>query len=394
MKDTLNQRLKESKAALEKEKVQMQEEYKIKLEQERAIIMAELQAAAPAQNGVPATPSKASQDQGPPTPSFATPGSGNVDVSSLTDQQTRDLLSTNPTVKAIVASNIKKKVDQETQKIREAAEAAVKAEYEQKIITAKEQAVALNEKKGALKMNMLDNKHKTAQAKLSIVETAAKETPQRPVAEVWAIAKDAKPVPPASAAAPAAVAKASSTANSPAPSEKAAPTATPQAPKPQAQPTAAPDAAPAIANPFGNASSQPQATQQPSSGIPNPFAPASQQNQAQPTNQPSLQQQQQQQQPGPARTGIPVPSRGGHNPGRGGRGGVYQHPRGNQGPGARGGRGGFGARNSSGLNPGAGDFNPGNSGGAGNKRPRGNDAEGHGGGTGGVKRQRGGAGGQ
>ncbi|KAB5542913.1 hypothetical protein GE09DRAFT_231118 [Coniochaeta sp. 2T2.1] len=214
MKDTLNQRLKESKAALEKEKVQMQDEYKIKLEQERAIIMAELQAAAPAQNGVPATPSKASQNQVPPTPTFATPSSGNFDVSSLTDQQTRDLLSTNSTVKAIVASNIKKRVDQETQKIREAAEAAVKAEYEQKIITAKEQAVALNEKKGALKMNMLDNKNKTAQAKLSIVETAAKETPQRPVAEVWAIAKDAKPIPPASAAAPAAVAKASSTANS------------------------------------------------------------------------------------------------------------------------------------------------------------------------------------
>lgn len=430
MKDTLNKKLKETKEAVEKEKAQLQEEFKIKLEQERAIIMAELQVAPP-RNGVPATPSKTDQNQAPPTPTVATPGGGNVDLSNLSDAQTRDLLSTNPTVKAIVANNIKKKVDQEAKRIREEAEAAVKAElkveYEQKIITAKEQAVALNEKKTALRLNMLDRQVKTGQAKLGVVETAAKETPQRPVGEVWAIAKDAKAVvPPPPAAAPAVSAQAPSTANSkfylgsvtgrvlhtcsdsnsnfpgPAPSEKPAPSSIPQAPKAQtaAAPAAAPEAAPAIANPFGSATpqQQQQQQQQPASQIPNPFAPAPQQSQPGPAVGQASQQQQQQQ--APARTGIPVPSRGGHNAARGGRGGaggVYQHPgtRGNQGQGGRGRGGGqFGARNSGGLNPGAGEFNPGSSGGAGNKRPRGNDAEGHGGGAGGVKRQRGGAGGQ
>jgi nucleoprotein TPR len=410
MKDLLNKKLREHKEALEKEKEQLQEEFKVKLEQERAIIMGELKTAAP-QNGVPATPSKADHDQPPQTPTVATPG-GNVDLSNLNDAQTRDLLASNSTVKAIVANNIKKKVDQEIKKVREEVESAVKSEYEQKIATAKEQAVALNEKKSALRLNMLDRQVKTGQAKLSIVETAAKETPQRPVVEVWAIAKDTKAaVPPAAATAAAAVsAQASSSANSmylprlgmavmdtgsnvfctgPAPSEKAAPTNIPQAPKPQN--ATANEASPAQVNPFASSTSQ----QQQQSGIPNPFAPAAQQ------SQPGHSHQHQQQ--APARTGIPVPSRGGHIAGRGGRGGqaggVYQHPghRASQGPGQnqgqRGGRGGgqFGGRNSGGLNPGAGEFNPGNSGGAGNKRPRGN--EGDGGHGGGAKRQRGGAGG-
>lgn len=418
MKDSLNKKLKESKEAMEKEKAQMQEEFKIKIEQERAIIMAELQAVPP-QNGVPATPSKADQNQAPPTPTVATPSGSSLDLGNLTDAQTRDLLSTNPTVKAIVANNIKKKVDQEAKKIREEAEAAVKAEFELKVASAKEQATTLTEKKSALKLNMLDRQVKTAQAKISIVETAAKETPHRPVGEVWAIAKDAKAViqPPSAAsaaAAPTAAAQAPVSANSkykaasvmignhaniplpgPAPSEKAAPASIPQVPKPQN--AAAPETSPAQVNPFGNAASS---QQQPPSGIPNPFAPAPQQTpQAQTATQPTQQNQQQQQHvtaPAPARTGIPVPSRGGHNAGRGGRGGgVYQPPgnRGGHGQGGRGGRGGgqFGARNSGGLNPGAGEFNPG---GAGNKRPRGNDADGHGGGAGGAKRQRGGAAGQ
>jgi nucleoprotein TPR len=221
MKDALNKRLKESKEALEKEKAQMQEDFKVKMEQERAIIMAELQAAPP-QNGVPATPSRAEHNAPPQTPTVATPGGGNIDLGNLSDAQTRDLLSTNPTVKAIVANNIKKRVDQEARKIREEAEAAVKAEYEQKIVSAKEQATTLTEKKSALKLNMLDRQFKTGQAKLSIVETAAKETPQRPVGEVWAIAKDAKAIvpPPSAAAATAATAAptgpvpASSVANS------------------------------------------------------------------------------------------------------------------------------------------------------------------------------------
>jgi len=217
MKESLNKKLKESREAMEKEKEQLQEDFKVKLEQERTIIMAELQSA-PAQNGVPATPSKADQNQPPQIPTVATPGGSTLDLANLSDTQTRDLLSTNPTVKAIVANNIKKKVDQEAKKIREEAEAAVKAEYEKKIASAKEQATTLTEKKSALRLNMLDRQLKTGQAKLSIVETAAKDTPQRPVGEVWAIAKDAKAVIPpptvAAAAAPTGAAQSPSSANS------------------------------------------------------------------------------------------------------------------------------------------------------------------------------------
>jgi nucleoprotein TPR len=214
MKDSLNKKLKESKEAIEKEKAQMQEDFKIKMEQERAIIIAELQAA-PRQNGVPATPSKVDHNQPPQTPTVATPGGNNIDMGNLSDAQTRDLLSTNPTVKAIVANNIKKKVDQEAKKIREEAEAAVRVEYELKIVNAKEQATTLTEKKSSLKLNIQDRQLKTCQAKLSIVETAAKETPERPVGEVWEIAKDAKPViQPPPAAAPTAAAQAPSSAPS------------------------------------------------------------------------------------------------------------------------------------------------------------------------------------
>jgi len=42
----------------------------------------------------------------------------------------------------------------------------------------------------------MDNRSKLAAAKLSVVEQAAKETPERPVGEVWEVAKIAKLPPP------------------------------------------------------------------------------------------------------------------------------------------------------------------------------------------------------
>jgi nucleoprotein TPR len=422
MKDTLNKKLKESRENLEKEKAQLEEDFKVKLEQERAVIMAEIQSAPP-QNNVPATPAKAQQDQPPPTPNVpSTPASATsafMDLSSLSDQQTRELLTTNPTVKSILAANIKKKVEAETKKVRDEVEGALKAEYEKKIASARESATELTTKKSALKLNMMERQVGNNKAKLAIVETAAANTPQKPVIEVWFMISTEPPKassgPPATAPAVAAQSSAASSTSSqiidlteedypvnssnilraaPTPSEAAVPTtAIPQPGKPA---KAQSEGAAAAANPFASSTSQP-----PPSGIPNPFAPAPQQA----TNQAGQPQPQGLPYPGPARTGIPVPSRGGANAGaRGGRGGqVYQHP-GNRAPGGgnqnqqqgggRGGRGGYGNRNSTGLNPNAGDFNPGASGGAGNKRPRGNDGDsGHGGGAG-NKRQRGGAGGQ
>lgn len=393
MKNALNKRLAESKETMEKqaqeEKLKLQAEFELKLQQELAIVKAEQQSAPP-QNGVPSTPAKPSEAPVTQTPIAGTPGV--IDLQNLNDPQTREVIMSNPTVMSIVKANVKKMVASETKKVREEIEATVKSEYEQKIANAKEQAAALTEKKSALRINMSDRQTKTALAKIGVVETAARETPQRPVVEVWNIAKDAKPQTPAMTPAPS-VAAANTTTSAPsAPAAPAAPAAsaasidspatvasdaTAEEIKPQPAstvPTGAPQGAvpqiaratvstslPVTNNPFGQAQGgQPAAN--------NPFgAPAQGQGQGQ--GQQGV------------RTGIPVPARGGGNPGRGR--GTYQAGPGRGGQGPRG-RGGFGRGGPQGMNPGAGDFSPG---GAGNKRPRDDSGPG---GNGGVKRPRGG----
>lgn len=405
MKNALNKRLADSKEAMEKQaqedKAKMQAEFDLKLQQELAIIKAEQMPPAP-QNGVPSTPSKPAAAQPPQTPG--------VDFSSMNDAQIREFVATNATVSSIVKANVKRMVATETKKVKEETEAAVKAEYEQKVVNAREQAAALSEKKSALRINMLDRQSKTAQAKFAIVEAAAKETPQKPVVEVWNIAKDAKPpappaaptpaqanalpavvhpaaagtAPPAAAAGPAPngmlshhsqPASRSFTDNSPAPAVKEEPKPAAPAPAPQSalpQPTKAATGIPApggapLNNPFG-------APAQPTSALPQPVAAAPQQQQQQqqpPQGQPQQSQQQQPQTQNQPR-GIPVPSARGAHAGRGARG-VYQAGPGRGGQGQRGrggfGRGGGGAGGGAGLNPGAGEFNP-SGGAAGNKRPR------------------------
>lgn len=222
MKNALNKKLTESKEAMEKqaqeEKEKLQEEFNLKLQQELAIARAEQQTAAP-KNGVPSTPVKPSTETNPPQ----TPA---IDFSFLTDVQIREFVGTNPTVSSIVKANVKRMVAAETKKAKEEAEVTVKAEYEQKIANAREQSSALAEKKSALRINMLDRQAKTAQAKISVVETAAKDTPQRPVVEVWNIAKDAKPPAPAPAApAPAQAPATQAAAAQPAPAGTPPPTA-------------------------------------------------------------------------------------------------------------------------------------------------------------------------
>jgi nucleoprotein TPR len=58
---------------------------------------------------------------------------------------------------------------------------------------AKTQAVIMETKKSALKINMAENKFRAASAKIQVVEKAASETPEKPVVEVWEVAKNAKP---------------------------------------------------------------------------------------------------------------------------------------------------------------------------------------------------------
>ncbi|KAK5662077.1 hypothetical protein OQA88_10191 [Cercophora sp. LCS_1] len=398
MKASLNKLLANDKEAnakkLQEDREALQKEFDLKLQQEIAILKAEQQTAAPApQNGVPSTPAKPGPvDLITQTPSAGTPG-GVADVSALnnmTDAQIRELIKTNPTLKSIITANVKKLAEMDTKKAVTKTQAELKTEYEAKIASAKEQAAALSEKKSALRINMLDRQSKTAQAKIAVVETAAKETPQRPVGEVWEIAKDAKPPAsapapaptPAAAAptpAPAAVPAASTGKFKPRSPRRPCPNADPHQEAPVVTPTATTeDAKPQVPGiPAPTVSAKPNPFAQSATGA-NPFgAPA---NTAAPAQAQSAQAQGQQ----PARTGIPVP-RGGAAGGRGGRGGTYQAP----GRGGQRGRGGFGGRGGAqgGLNPGAGEFNPAGAGGAGNKRPR-EDA----GQNTGAKRPRGGGG--
>lgn len=55
--------------------------------------------------------------------------------------------------------------------------------------------VALAEQRNKAKLSMTEGRARTAGAKLEIVKLAAEETPQKPVVEVWEIAKVAKPAP-------------------------------------------------------------------------------------------------------------------------------------------------------------------------------------------------------
>ncbi|KAK4237252.1 nucleo protein TPR [Achaetomium macrosporum] len=400
MKNALNKKLAESKEAMERQaqedRAKLQQEFDLKLQQELAIIKAEQQTAAP-QNGVPSTPAKPSGD----AEAAQTPA---VDLSSMNDAQVRELVATNPTVSSIVKANVKRMVAAETKKVKEETEAAVKAEYEQKIANAREQASALTEKKSALRINMLDRQNKTAQAKIAIVETAAKETPQKPVVEVWNIAKDAKPpTPPAQVNASAAVVTpAAASTPSPAPAGQAAPSAAPvkeeakpagppaqsALPQPTKPATGIPNPFGAPNNPFGAPAPQTSSLPVSAAGPPQPSPSAGQQQQPQPQAQQPQQPQHAQNQP----RGIPVPSgRGGANAGRGARG-IYQAGPGRGGQGQRG-RGGFGrGGGAAGMNPNAGEFHPsggGGAGGAGNKRPHDGGQESARGG----KRARGGGGG-
>jgi nucleoprotein TPR len=205
MKTLLNNRLKESK---ESTRAELEAQFNLKLEQEKQIWLAENKIAGPSappqssQNEVSSVPAQ------PPTPTTAKPsGLSDADLTNMSDTQVRTLLTTNPTVKSIVSSNIRSKLEIEKQRLTEAfekqkqeiektteeklAEAAKKAEE------AKIQAVNMETKKSALKLNMTDNRAKAAAAKLQVVEKAATETPEKPVGEVWEVAKNAKPPVPA-----------------------------------------------------------------------------------------------------------------------------------------------------------------------------------------------------
>ena len=118
----------------------------------------------------------------------------NPNKAELTDVEARGLIANNPVIRGILMKNINTKVEKEKEAQQKILTERV-AEIEKKATHEKDQAVMMESKKVSVKISMAENRAKSAQAKLDVVQKAATETPQRPVGDVWAIAKDAKPVP-------------------------------------------------------------------------------------------------------------------------------------------------------------------------------------------------------
>ncbi|KAF7184460.1 hypothetical protein CNMCM7691_005528 [Aspergillus felis] len=286
----------------------------------------------------------------------ATPSQQEGDLPELTDVQARALVAKNETIQTIVRNNIRAKIAKETEKLKqECAEMekkfneekeALRRAYEESTDEKVKSAVELSDKKTLVRISMLDTRLRTAQAKLDVIAKAAAETPQKPVVEVWEVAKTTKAPPvqaqgakpaaaapsaPAAPTAPTAASAPAQVATVPPPSAVAAPNATAEN---QDQRAAAPAPAPAqqttAAPPTGSVPSeaQPQAVaqaQQPQQEAGPAQKPAS--------NQPAVAQSQNKQQPSslpnkpPAggvlralQSGLPV-ARGGRG---GARGGAHQ----------------------------------------------------------------------
>ncbi len=116
-----------------------------------------------------------------------------------TEAQIKDLVANNPTVQDMVKRTITNKLNQERENLAERLKeeqeklAAEKLdEVQKKASKAQESAVQMEAKKYGAKLSMTDNRARLAQAKIEVVQRTAENSPQRPVGEVWAIAKATK----------------------------------------------------------------------------------------------------------------------------------------------------------------------------------------------------------
>ncbi|KAI9741357.1 MAG: hypothetical protein M1834_003074 [Cirrosporium novae-zelandiae] len=179
------------------------------------------------------------------------PASTKPDVSTLSREDIQRLLEANPSAKEIFSRNVQKhfnlRKDNLISQVKEEQEKIMTerlVEAERKANSDKAQAVQLSEKRTAVKLSMTETRSRNANAKLEVIQKAAQETPEKPVGEVWSVAKDAK-----------------------------APPVIPQ-PKPQTSIPHIPQQAASPAQP--NSTSQQQPKQQaPSQGMPGQLTPAS-----------------------------------------------------------------------------------------------------------------------
>ncbi|KAJ5259533.1 nuclear pore complex protein An-Mlp1 [Penicillium angulare] len=299
--------------------------------------------AVPDASAAPASPGAATTAPATPSKTWVMP--------DLTDTQARELVAKNPTIRTIVRNNILAQVAKEKANVQAQAQAQGSPNVNQEALAAMEtkfneerealkkahdaelgekvkSAVELNDKKYAARLSMGETRFKSAQAKVEVVQKAAQDTPQKPVVEVWEVAKSARPAPaapkPLAAASPAPASPAPATAQVTPPTASPAPTpvqpnnqtAAPLAQAPVQAPTPAPAPAPVPA----------PATEEQVQAV-------AQESDAQPTQQPTQQNDQQGKQPAslptkpPANTppgmlralqsGLPI-ARGA----RGGRGGA------------------------------------------------------------------------
>lgn len=183
-------------------------------------------------------------------------------IPELTDPQARELVAKNETIRTIVRNNIRTAVNKEKESLKASQTStgpdpeAVK-ELEKKFNEEKEallqdrdqkimSAVELAEKKLLAKISMTEGRARNMQTKVEVVQKAATDTPQRPVSEVWEIAKTARAPPPQGQ-----MQKPGQTASpSQAPTPAQAPAQPPAAvPSPRQQAPSGPEQAPAPAVP-------------------------------------------------------------------------------------------------------------------------------------------------
>lgn len=163
--------------------------------------------------GQPVEQPESQQQPGPRQPLEAPVTEG---LPQLTEIQARDLVAKNETIKNIVRSNIRSILNKERDKIKqevlastgtnEEALASLEKKFnEEKVALQKAQeegmeekiksAVELSDKKSVARISMLDARLRGAQAKIDVVQKAAANEPQKPVVEVWEVAKNTKPAP-------------------------------------------------------------------------------------------------------------------------------------------------------------------------------------------------------
>lgn len=267
----------ELETKLKERSEKLKEMYNAKVAEIRAAQRKEAENAPTGEQATPATPG-ANAEQPPSTPVKA------FELPDLTDAQARELLSKNETLRMILRNNIRSHVDKAKQQVQTASGSndpaalaaaeskfneereALRKAHEDEMGDKVKSAVELSDKKSLARISMLDGQKRTAMVKLDIVKKAAEETPQKPVIEVWEIAKVARP-PPAAA----------------------------QAPKPAAAPSPAQPASPAPAMQQTPMQQVPNAT--PNAALPSPTPPAAQVSAPTPSIEPVAATTEQQQQP-------------------------------------------------------------------------------------------------